>query len=82
MVDDEKVKRSKGSVVWFSKQRGFGFICDDEQGDDVFVHYSKIQAPEGEYKILNTADKVEFERFDADRGENRKPQAKNVRKIT
>ena len=39
---------ARGNVVWFDIQKGFGFITDEAQGDDVFVHYSKIDGPEGE----------------------------------
>ena len=33
---------SKGTVKWFNNQKGYGFICD-EQGNDVFVHYSGLE---------------------------------------
>ena len=75
----EEIRR--GHVLWFNVKRGFGFIRDDGQGDDVFVHYSKINAPMGEFKLLNQGDIVEFERFVVTRGEFgevNKSQAKNV----
>ena len=46
-----------GTVKWFSNQKGYGFIAR-ESGDDVFVHFSSIEA-EG-YRSLNEGDKVEF----------------------
>jgi CspA family cold shock protein len=49
--------REIGTVKWFSNQKGYGFIAR-ESGDDVFVHFSAIQA-EG-YKSLAEGDKVEF----------------------
>lgn len=67
-----------GEVVWFNVQRGFGFIKDLDQGDDVFVHYSKINGPEGEFRVLDQGDKVKFERVVVDRGNKAKSQAMNV----
>jgi CspA family cold shock protein len=68
----------KGIVLWFDVKKGFGFIRSE--GQDVFVHYSKIEAPMGEFRTLNEGDEVEFEVFEADRGGGKsKPQAKNVK---
>lgn len=50
---------SQGTVKWFNSEKGYGFIANDEGGDDVFVHYSAIQA-EG-YKSLKENQKVSFE---------------------
>ena len=50
---------SQGTVKWFNAEKGYGFIANDEGGDDVFVHYSAIQA-EG-YKSLKEGQKVSFE---------------------
>ena len=63
----------KGSVKWFDAEKGYGFISTEE-GNDVFVHYSAIQA-DG-YKALAEGDKVEFEVKEGNRG----PQAANVTK--
>ena len=48
-----------GKVKWFNGEKGFGFIEQDEGGDDVFVHFSAIQG-EG-YKDLNEGDEVEYQ---------------------
>ncbi len=48
----------RGTVKWFSNQKGFGFITSDS-GDDVFVHHSVIQG-DG-YKSLDEGQAVEFE---------------------
>ncbi len=64
----------KGTVKWFSNQKGYGFITPEE-GKDVFVHHSEIQG-EG-YKTLEEGQAVEFEIIDGEKGE----QAKNVVKL-
>jgi CspA family cold shock protein len=62
----------EGTVKWFSGQKGYGFITQ-EDGQDVFVHFSSIEM-EG-FKKLNEGERVTFELEDSDRG----PQAKNVK---
>jgi CspA family cold shock protein len=61
----------KGTVKWFNESRGYGFI-EQEDGRDVFVHYSSI-AGEG-FKTLREGDSVEFELDEDPKG----PRAKNV----
>ena len=63
-----------GTVKWFNRTKGFGFI-EREEGDDVFVHYSTIEG-EG-VKVLYEGDQVEFEVTDGPKG----PQATNVKKV-
>jgi CspA family cold shock protein len=63
----------KGTVKWFNSNKGYGFITP-ESGEDVFVHFSAIQA-EG-YKNLEEGDAVEFEVTNGPKG----PQASNVTK--
>jgi cold shock protein len=60
-----------GTVKWFNPQKGFGFIESDE-GGDVFVHFSAINA-EG-YKSLEEGQRVQFDIEDGPKG----PQATNV----
>ena len=50
---------SQGIVKWFNAEKGYGFIANDEGGDDIFVHFSAIQA-EG-YRKLKEGQKVSFE---------------------
>jgi CspA family cold shock protein len=61
----------KGVVKWFNEKKGYGFLSQ-EDGDDVFVHYSSIQG-DG-FKTLKEGDAVEFEVQEGPKG----PQAVNV----
>ena len=61
----------QGTVKWFNADKGFGFITRDE-GDDVFVHYSALNA-QG-FKTLDEGARVEFEVVDGAKG----PAASNV----
>ena len=64
----------KGTVKWFNAKKGFGFISDEE-GNDVFVHFSALQM-DG-FKVLDEGDDVEFEVVNGEKG----PQAANVTKL-
>ncbi len=64
----------KGTVKWFNNQKGYGFITD-ENGRDVFVHFSGLQM-EG-YKSIEEGASVEFEVTEGSKG----PQAINVVKL-
>jgi CspA family cold shock protein len=65
----------QGTVKWFNESKGYGFITPDDGGQDLFVHFSEIQA-EG-YKVLREGDKVSFEKAQGQKG----PQATNVQKV-
>lgn len=63
---------NKGTVKWFNAQKGFGFITNENNGEEIFVHYSGI-ASEG-FKSLEDGQRVTFDTIQGNRG----PQAVNV----
>jgi CspA family cold shock protein len=65
---------AQGIVKWFNDRKGYGFISQ-EDGNDVFVHFSSINSPG--YKTLAEGDRVDFDIEESDRG----PEAKNVKKL-
>ena len=69
-----EVDTMKGTVKWFNNQKGYGFISD-ENGKDVFVHYSGLAGDC--FKSLDEGQKVEFDVQDGAKG----PQAVNVVKL-
>jgi cold shock protein len=65
--------RIGGSVLWFSGEKGYGFIRPEDGGDDVFVRHSSIDATG--FRTLREGERVTFERGDDGRG----PRALRVR---
>ena len=63
--EQEEHRMKKGKVKWFNDAKGYGFIEQDD-GDDVFVHFSAIQM-EG-FKTLLEGQEVEFEVETGDKG--------------
>ena len=66
---------ARGTVKWFSDQKGYGFVTPEDGSKDVFVHHSAIQG-DG-FKSLQEGQSVEFEVTQGPKG----PQASNVVKL-
>jgi len=64
-----------GTVKWFNSSKGFGFITPDGGGEDVFAHFSAIQA-QG-FKTLAESQKVSFDITSGPKGK----QAANIRPL-
>ena len=65
---------AKGTVKWFNNQKGYGFICDEE-GKDVFVHYTGLNMEC--FKTIKEGEEVECEIIQGEKG----IQAVNVTRI-
>lgn len=66
---------AKGTVKWFSDQKGYGFITPDGGGTDVFLHFSALQG-EG-FKSVKEGQAVSYEVIEGPKGK----QAENVKKV-
>ncbi len=66
---------ARGTVKWFSEEKGYGFITPDEGGEDLFVHYSAIEG--SGFRSLQEGERVSYEPTRGRKGE----QAANVRKV-
>ncbi|MGX4694331.1 cold-shock protein [Streptomyces sp. JNUCC 63] len=64
---------ASGTVKWFSADKGYGFIAQDDGGPDVFAHYSEIQGGGG-YRELTEGEHVTFDIGQGPKG----PQAQNI----
>jgi CspA family cold shock protein len=73
--EKEHCNMATGTVKWFNEQKGYGFITPDDEGDDLFIHFSNIQG-DG-FRNLDDGQKVEFDAGQGQKG----PEAQNVRPL-
>ncbi|MEU5152770.1 cold-shock protein [Glycomyces sp. NPDC021274] len=66
---------AQGTVKWFNSEKGFGFIAPDDNGPDIFVHFSAITG--SGYRSLEENQRVEFDVEQGQKG----PQAANLRAL-
>ncbi|HEX6404958.1 MAG TPA: cold-shock protein [Pseudonocardiaceae bacterium] len=66
---------TQGTVKWFNAEKGFGFIAQDDGGNDVFVHHSEIEA--SGFRSLDEGQRVQFEIREGNKGQ----QATGVRAV-
>jgi cold shock protein len=70
---------ARGTVRWFSEEKGYGFISPDEGDEEVFVHYTEVEG-EG-FRSLAEGERVSYEVATSSRGARRREEAKDVRRI-
>ena len=66
---------ARGTVKWFNEDKGYGFITPDDEGEDLFVHYSAIEG--SGFRSLEKGVRVSYEPTQGRRG----LQAENVFKV-
>ena len=71
---------ARGTVRWFSEEKGYGFISPDEEGgEDVFVHCTTVEG-EG-LRSLTEGERVSYEAATSTRGARTRQEAKNVQRV-
>ncbi len=65
---------AKGTVKWFNKDKGFGFIAPDEKGRDIYIQAANIETPD---HSVDDGQRVEYEQIIGRKG----PEAINVRPV-
>jgi len=65
--EEKEKEKIKGTVRWFSSEKGYGFIESENEEEDIFFHFSEIIEMPG-FRSLTENDEVEFEIEKGDRG--------------
>jgi cold shock protein len=70
---------AKGTVRWFSEEKGYGFISPDGGEEEIFVHYTDVEG-EG-FRSLREGERVRYEAAASTRYARRREEAKDVRRV-
>jgi cold shock protein len=70
---------ARGTVKWFSEEKGYGVISPDGGGEEIFVHYTDVEG-EG-FGSLEEGQRVSYETASSARSARRREEAKNVRQV-
>jgi cold shock protein len=70
---------ARGTVRWFSEEKGYGFISPDEGEEEVFVHYTDVEG--SGFRSLEEGERVIYEPISSARGAREREEAKNVRRV-
>ena len=69
---------ARGTVRWFSEEKGYGFISPEDGEGEIFVHYTDIEG-EG-FRSFAEGERVSYEPSTSSRGAGRREEAKEVRR--
>ena len=69
----------RGTVKWFSEEKGYGFIEPDNSAEEIFVHYTDIEGTG--FRSLIEGERVSYEPAESVRGARRREEAKNVSRV-
>ena len=69
-------KKERGTVKWFSEEKGYGFIIPETGGDDIFFHFSSLQVKG--FKTIANGQLVEFEIDDSQQGKKKANSVKII----
>ena len=75
----EVTRVARGTVKWFSEEKGYGFISPDDGEEEIFVHYTDVEG-EG-FRSLEEGERVSYEPTRSTRGARRREEAKEVRRV-